>query len=59
MATPTEMTEQSGRVTDLTGFLIDALRVRARKGCFPKNPSHPSLAHPTRSKDDEHDNLGP
>lgn len=49
MATPTEMTEQSGRVTDLTGFLIDALRVRARKGCYPKNPSHPSLAPPNWS----------
>ena len=58
MATPPEMTEQSGRVTDLTGFLIDALRVRARKGCFPKNPSHPSLA-PELEHDDEHDNLGP
>jgi hypothetical protein len=52
------MTEQSGRVTDLTGFLIDALRVRARKGCSPDNPSQPSLA-PELEHDDEHDDLGP
>jgi hypothetical protein len=52
------MTEQSGRVTDLTGFLIDALRVRARKGCSPENPSHPSLAAELEHYD-EHDDLGP
>ena len=38
-AIPTEMTD-AGRVTDLTGFLIDALRVRARHNgdCYLAKP---------------------